>query len=82
MRSFDITDPYVIPQFNIVARVLYDYRKNCGIAYTSNWYMVIVCTDLILANKIISKLTDWDMEDRPGRKQRYHYIKLKFNQSI
>ena len=85
MKSFDISDPHVIPQFNLIAHVLYKRSHVCHIAYTSNWYIVIACTTKLIAAVIKTKINcvgTWEMEHSPGRKNKYYYIKLSFNQSI
>lgn len=83
LRSFAITEPYQVVQFNVIARILYDYRKKCIIAYTSNWYVTVACIDEVTAKLIQAKINtadDWDIELRPGKKNRYHYLQIKLKQ--
>lgn len=84
MRSFDITDPHVIPQWNKIAKLLYKHTTKVRLAYHSNWYLVIACLNHGDAQQMLhklSKLGPWDIELCMGLKNKYHYIKLKFNQS-
>lgn len=80
---YRVTDPVAYAQFKKVHAVLKQHGPDVMVVYQSNYYMVIACIDIELSRTVRAQLSrvnyDWDIDNRPGKKSKYHYLKLTFN---
>ena len=84
-KLFDITEPYSKEQYNsIYYKVMREFGDHVCVAYQSNWYMVIACSDSTISNSLMLDLreigiTKSYMEARRGRKNKERvYVQIKF----
>lgn len=79
---FRLSDPHSIQQYHEVRKVLAEFGGDVVVVYQSNWYIVMACLDEYVARTVrgkLSRIKRWDIEIRPGRKNKdRYYLRLKF----